>query len=211
MSFRDMTVECFLEELASKSPAPGGGSASAIAAAMGAGLVSMVVALTETSEMPEDDSARIKQTGLRAEALRAELLRCADEDTAAFNAVMAAYRMPRKTDEEKRTRREAIQTGLKGAANAPMKTLELAMEGLHLAAYMAQKGNKNAVSDAGVGAQLFNAAACGAIFNIEINLSSIKDADFVSRARAKVAAYDLEREKLRKGSLDAVSERIGAN
>jgi len=161
--------------------------------------------------MPEDDSARIKQTGLRAEALRAELLRCADEDTAAFNAVMAAYRMPRKTDEEKRTRREAIQTGLKGAANAPMKTLELAMEGLHLAAYMAQKGNKNAVSDAGVGAQLFNAAACGAIFNIEINLSSIKDADFVSRARAKVAAYDLEREKLRKGSLDAVSERIGAN
>jgi formiminotetrahydrofolate cyclodeaminase len=211
MSFRDMTVECFLEELASKSPAPGGGSASAIAAAMGAGLVSMVVALTETGEMPEDDSARIKQTGLRAEALRAELLRCADEDTAAFNAVMAAYRMPRKTDEEKRTRREAIQTGLKGAANAPMKTLELAMEGLHLAAYMAQKGNKNAVSDAGVGAQLFNAAACGAIFNIEINLSSIKDADFVSRARAKVAAYDLEREKLRKGSLDAVSERIGAN
>lgn len=211
MSFGDMTVERFMGELASKSPAPGGGSASAIAAAMGAGLVSMVVALTETGEMPEDDGARIKQARARAQELRAELLRCADEDTEAFNAVMEAYRMPRGTDEEKRVRREAIQKGLKGAASAPMKTLELAMEGLHLAAYMARKGNKNAVSDAGVAAQLFNAAACGAIFNIEINLSSIKDADFVSEARARVVSYDLEREKLRKDSLDAVSDRIGGN
>jgi formiminotetrahydrofolate cyclodeaminase len=211
MSFGDLTVERFLDELASKSPAPGGGSASAIAAAMGAGLVSMVVALTETSEMPEDDRARIEQAGARAQELRTELLRCADEDTEAFNAVMAAYRMPRATDDEKQARREAIQKGLKGAANAPMKTLELAMEGLHLAAYMAHKGNKNAVSDAGVGAQLFNAAACGAIFNVEINLSGIKDADFVARARAKVASCDLERERLRKDSIEAVSERIGGN
>lgn len=90
MSFGDLTVERFLDELASKSPAPGGGSASAIAAAMGAGLMSMVVALTETSEMPEDDRARIEQAGARAQELGTELLRCADEDTEAFNAVMAA-------------------------------------------------------------------------------------------------------------------------
>ncbi|MFY9134990.1 MAG: cyclodeaminase/cyclohydrolase family protein [Bacillota bacterium] len=211
MPFGEMTVQSFLDELASNSPAPGGGSAAAVAGAMGAGLVSMVAGLTETAEMSEEDAEKVRQAGARAQKLRTELLRCADEDTRAFNEVMAAYRMPRGTDEEKQTRREAIQQGLKGAVAVPMRTLELAMEGLGLATYMAFEGNKNAVSDAGVSAQLFNAAVRGAIFNVEINLSGIKDADFVSEARAKVASYDLERERLRKESLDAFLGRLGGN
>jgi formiminotetrahydrofolate cyclodeaminase len=201
MSFADMTVRGFLDELASRSPAPGGGSASAVAGAMGVGLAAMVAGLTDTSVMAAEDAGRVNEIMQRSKGLIEALLGCADDDTAAFNEVMKAFKLPKATDEEKRARREAIQLSLKGAVNVPRRTLQLAAEGMQMAANMAELGN---------GALLLDTAMGGAIFNMQINLASIKDQDFVAQMKSEIDHYAQLRDELRQRAVHSVGRRIGS-
>ncbi len=210
MSFADMTVRGFLDELASQSPAPGGGTASAVAGAMGVGLAAMVAGLTDTSGMSAEDASRVDEIRQRSKGLIDALLGCADDDTAAFNEVMKAFKMPKATDEEKRARREAIQLALKGAVSAPRRTLQLAAEGMRMAAFVAESGNDNAASDAGVGALLLDTAMGGAIFNMQINLASIKDQDFVAQMKSEIDRFVKVRDELRQCAVRSVTRRIGS-
>ena len=210
MSFADMTVRGFLDELASQSPAPGGSTASAVAGAMGVGLAAMVAGLTDKSEMSAEDASRVDAIRHRSKRLMEALLRCADDDTAAFGEVMRAFKLPKSTDEEKRARREAIQLALKGAVSAPRSTLELAAEGMQMAAYMAESGNPNAASDAGVGALLLDTAMGGAIFNMQINLGSIKDQEFVAEMESEIDRFAKVRDELRQRAVRSVTRRIGS-
>ena len=210
MSFADMTVRGFLDELASQSPAPGGGTASAVAGAMGVGLAAMVAGLTDTSQMSAEDASRVDEISHRWKELIWALLGCADDDTAAFNEVMKAFKLPKTTDEDKRARREAIQLALKGAVSAPRRTLQLAAEGMQMAAFVAESGNDNAASDAGVGALLLDTAMGGAIFNMQINLASIKDQDFVAQMKSEIDRFVKVRDELRQCAVRSVTRRIGS-
>lgn len=173
----DMTVKEFLTELASNSPAPGGGSVSAMAGSLSAALVSMVANLTtdnNDSGQNQDVDAALK----RAADLMAVLEEAVDADTEAFNKVMDAYRLPKQTEEEKKKRSQAIQQALQGAALHPMKVARQCLDVLRLCSWAAAEGNPNALSDAGVAALLAQSGIRGALYNVEINLSSIKDQQF---------------------------------
>lgn len=195
MSFSDMTLREFIETVASSEPAPGGGTASAVAGAMGAALVSMVAGLTSPESLSTEHAQKMDDIRIRSRELAYRLLEAADADTQAFNEVMAAYRMPRATDEEKAARRAGIQKALKGAVAAPRSTAEHALEALRMAEFAAEHGNPNAASDAGVGGLLLDAAVGGAVFNIRINLGSIKDGDFVAEMCKLAGEFDEERDR----------------
>ncbi len=209
MSFAEMTVRGFVDEIASSSPAPGGGSASAVAGAMGVGLAAMVAGLTDICKMSVEDASRIEEIRQESKALIDDLLKCADDDTAAFGEVMKAFRLPKSTDEEKCARRGAIQLALRGAVDTPRRTLQLAARGMQMAACMAELGNPNAASDAGVGALLLHTAMGGAILNMRINLVSIEDQEFVAAMESEIVRYSSMRDELGRRATCAAAERIG--
>lgn len=176
-----MTIAEFGEVLASNSPAPGGGSVAALSGMLGANLVAMVCRLTigkKGYEDHQDEAARVLQ---EADRLAAGLLQRIDLDTEAFNEVMAGFKLPKDTDEEKAARIAAIQQGYKSAIQSPHGIAGDCVEVLQLAERLIGKSNTNALSDLGVAGQQATAGLEGALMNVKINLPSIKDADFVSR------------------------------
>jgi formiminotetrahydrofolate cyclodeaminase len=179
-------LQTFLDELASGTPTPGGGSAAAASGAMGAALVSMVCNLTIGREKFAEVEARMKETLARSEALRAELIQLIADDAEAYQAVMAAYRLPKGTEEEKTARTEAIQAGIKQATLTPLATARACAEVIELCQVVAELGNPNASSDAGAGAACAQAGLKAAALNVLINLSSIKDGAFVSTHQAEL-------------------------
>lgn len=183
MALVKLTVEDFVGQLASDSPTPGGGSASALAGAMAAAMVEMACNLTVGREKFRDVEEQLKVVLERAHTLREQLLAAVDEDTEAYNGVSAAYKLPRSTDEEKAERTAAIQSALQQATEVPLRVAQAAMETTQLAVIAIQKSNPNVASDARVARLLANAAREGAIANVEINLGSITDGDFVSRIK----------------------------
>jgi formiminotetrahydrofolate cyclodeaminase len=182
---RDQKLDEFLEDLASSKPAPGGGSAAAVAGALAAALSSMVANLTIGKEQYKDVEGAFEGILEKAEVLRQEFLQAIGEDIEAYNKVMDAYGLPRETEEEKKKRRETIQSALKGATEPPFKMAELAGDVLELSKECALSGNSHAVTDAGASAILAQAAARTALLNVDINLSSISDSDFVEEKRRK--------------------------
>lgn len=182
---RDQKLDEFLEDLASSKPAPGGGSAAAVAGALAAALSSMVANLTIGKEQYKDVEGAFEGILEKAEVLRKEFLQAIGEDIEAYNKVMDAYGLPRETEEEKKKRRETIQSALKGATEPPFKMAELAGDVLELSKECALSGNSHAVTDAGASAILAQAAARTALLNVDINLSSISDSDFVEEKRRK--------------------------
>jgi formiminotetrahydrofolate cyclodeaminase/predicted GIY-YIG superfamily endonuclease len=182
----DLTVLAFLDELASASPTPGGGSASALAAAMGAAMVSMACNLTIGREKFKDVEAELQDVLAQAERLRQELTAAVDEDTAAYSAVSAAYKLPKTTDEEKAARTAAIQAALRGATDVPLKVARAAATLLPLTEIAQRKANPNVASDARVAEMLARAGRDGAIANVEINLGSLHDSDYALRIRAEL-------------------------
>jgi formiminotetrahydrofolate cyclodeaminase len=179
-------LQTFLDELASGTPTPGGGSAAAAVGAMGAALVSMVCNLTIGREKFTGVEARMKETLARSETLRAELSQLMTDDIEAYQAVMAAYRLPKDTEEEKAIRTEAIQSGLKKATLTPLATTRACAEVIELGQFVAESGNPNAASDAGAGAACAQAGLKAATLNVLINLGSIKDKVFVSTHQAEL-------------------------
>lgn len=188
----EMTEKEFLQELASDSPAPGGGSVSALAGALSAALVSMVAQLTSDKQQAQKDILE------RAADLMAVLEKDVDADTEAFNKVMDAYRLPKQTEEDKKERSQAIQEALQGAALHPMKVARQCLDVLQLCSWAAAEGNPNALSDAGVAALLAQSGIKGALYNVEINLTSIKDQQFKERLIAEKDEILKEAVKLQK-------------
>lgn len=180
-----MTIEEFVDELSSESPAPGGGSVSALSGALSAALVSMVANLTFGKKGYEEITPEMEEISRKAQELKDTLLRIIDEDTKAFNNVMAALSLPKKTEEEKRIRDEAIEKANKEATLVPLKVMDLSIELIDIASKVAEKGNKNALSDAGCALLQARSSCQGAYFNVLINLQGIKDEDFKREVSSK--------------------------
>jgi len=183
-----LSVSDFNEELGSNAPAPGGGSVAALCGSMGASLAAMVAALTHDKKGYKEHNQLMDQLGARAQVLAGELLAAMDADTEAFDKVMACFRLPRKTDEQKGQRLAAIEEANKWATLVPLSVLESCPEVLDLAAQVADKGNKNSLSDAGVAGLMGRAAAYGAYYNVLINLASIEDQEWKAEIRCRADA-----------------------
>lgn len=185
---KDKPVQQFLDELASKAPTPGGGGAAALMGAIGAALVSMVCNLTVGKKNYEAHEEEMQATLAAAEALRARLTDMIEADAASFGQVMAAYGLPKETDEEKRARTLAIQEALKAAAGAALDCAKACAEVIELSRAVAEKGNKNVVSDAGVAVLAGHAALKSAALNVRINLGAIKDETFAHECASELNA-----------------------
>ena len=177
----EMTVSEFLYELASSSPAPGGGSVAALSGALGAALSSMVCNLTLGKKDYGPVQEEIQSLLNTSEHLRQRLSGLVDRDTEAFNKVMDAYRLSKETDSQKEKRKQAIQHALKTAAQVPLETAKTCIELLAVIVDVAEKGNKSSISDAAVSAVMAHAGVESAILNIKINLGSIQDKEWVAR------------------------------
>ena len=186
MSLIKMTVQDFIEQLASATPTPGGGSASALAGAMAAAMVEMACNLTVGREKFRDVEEEMQTVLARARELCQLMLDAVDEDTKSYDAVSEAYKMPRNTDAEKAERTAAIQSALQYASEVPLKVAKAAAETADLAGIALKKSNPNVASDARVARLLAEAAREGAIANVEINLESISDEAFMKRMREEL-------------------------
>jgi formiminotetrahydrofolate cyclodeaminase len=179
-------IKMFLDEVASNSPAPGGGSVAALAGALGAALTSMVCNLTKAKQGYEEVQDEIAEVLEKSEELRKDLTDLIDKDTDAFNEVMKALQMPKETEEQKEQRRTILQTAFKQAAEIPMETARKCVQILHVAHIVAEKGNKNSISDAAVSALMAQTGVQAAMLNVRINLSSIKDPDYVQQVTTEL-------------------------
>jgi formiminotetrahydrofolate cyclodeaminase len=184
----ELTVSAFDAEVASASPAPGGGSAAALAGSVAAGLVAMVCRLSLGRDDIAASDAEIDVALEQSERLRGRLLELVDEDTAAFDAVMDAVRMPKVEEPERVARREALTRATLGAAAVPLETLTASRQTLELATQLAGRASPGAVSDLGVAVHLARAATEGALLNVEINLSALPDGDAVGETRRESRA-----------------------
>jgi len=206
--FAKLPLERFLDEIASVSPTPGGGTAAAAAGAAGAALVEMVAALTLSREKYAAVHERVAAIAEKARAARSELLELAREDSLAYDAVVAARRLPKDTEDEKKTRGEAIQESNRYASQVPMRTARAAAGLMAALPELVEKGNPNALSDAGAAALLLDAAAEGALLNVGINLSGISDQELVGAMQRETAAIQEETQRLRSHVLQAVRARF---
>lgn len=182
----DKTLTGFMDALASATPAPGGGSAAALAGTMGAALVSMVCNLTlgkkKYADVQQDIAALLEQS----EILRLKLMSLLQADVQAYTEVSTAYKLPRDTEEQKAARSEAIQQALKTATEVPLQIVEACSQVLDLCAPAAEKGNIAAVSDAGVAALMAEAGLRSGALNVLINIHSIQDQTFASEMNARL-------------------------
>ncbi len=171
----DLDVKKYMENLASNLPAPGGGSASALAGAQGISLVMMVAELTVGKEKYRDWEAYCQKAISDGTVIQTNFLKAIDDDTDAYNKVGAAFKLPKNTDEEKAARSRAIQDATVLATRVPLRTMEISLEALKVAKSLIGKSNPNCSSDIGVGALNLRSALMGAWLNVKINLPGIKD------------------------------------
>ncbi|HPJ25883.1 MAG TPA: cyclodeaminase/cyclohydrolase family protein [Synergistaceae bacterium] len=186
MELTTLQVRDFIEELASDSPAPGGGSVAALCGALGAALTSMVASLTVGKEKYRENWEAMEEIQAKARKLGETFTRLIQEDTSAFNSYMKALKMPKETEEEKALRKEKMQEGLKEAAEVPLRTLEACRDLGDLALPAVAKGNSNAITDAATAALLALAAGKAAAYNIRINLGGIREESFVAQTENRV-------------------------
>lgn len=187
MSLTSLSVTDLLDAFASSAPTPGGGSAAALAGAMGASLLEMVARMPKTKNGTDEERTTLDAAAERLATLRADLTRFVDEDTAAYDQVTGAFKLPKGTDEEKAARSTAIQAAMRAATEAPLKTMRACAETLKHAATVAAHGNPNASSDVEVGTALAKAGLFGADKNVEINLGSLKDEAYRDAVAAECA------------------------
>jgi len=199
-------VEVYLDALASDAPTPGGGAVAALAGATGAALISMVCNLTIGRTGYEEAEERMRGVLDEAEASRTALLDLADQDAAAFGAVMAAFTMPKETDAEKAVRSQAIQAGYEAATTVPLEIAKRAAELMELAREATEIGNANATSDGACAAQALSASVWSATYNIEINAAALKDPAKAQALRDEVSALRAHAEAL----LDATNAVFGS-
>ena len=205
----DMTCTAFAEETASESPAPGGGSISAYMGALGAALGTMVANLSSHKAGWDERWEEFSDYAERGQQIMAELLHLVDEDTEAFNRIMAVFAMPKTTDEEKAARSAALQSATLYATQVPLKTMKASLRVFEIVKAMAEIGNPNSVSDAGVGALAARSAVLGAQLNVKINAAGLKDRDTAEALIAEAQQIAEQAVALEAETLKIVNEKIG--
>lgn len=186
MSLLTHSVADLLAAVSNPSPTPGGGSASALAAALGLSLLGMVAQMSRTRSGSDEDRRVLDQAATALLPLGDHVAGLIDDDAAAYDAVVEAYRRPKGTDEEKAARRGAVQGALRGAAEVPLDVMRACQAGLTAALDVARHGNPSAASDVGVALELLAAGLRGAALNVRANLASIDEAGWVDGARSEV-------------------------
>ena len=187
MKLTGKTVSDALAAFRSSDPTPGGGSASALAGAVGASLLAMVASLAKARTASDEEATELREAGIRCTVLASHLEALIDRDAEAYDMVVSAYRLSKQTDEEKAVRAGRIQDALKAATDAPLEVMRRCGEALGFATTIGRLGNPNAASDVQVAIYLLRAGLAGAAENVEINLGSLKDADYVQRVRQEAA------------------------
>ena len=203
----EMTVRDFQAALASSSPTPGGGTAAAIALGQASALTVMVCDLTIGKEKWQEGWDIAEEAMLLSVKIMSRAGDLADEDSDAFDEVMASFKLPKGTDEEVSIRRTAIRNATLKATEKPYETAELALNLLKVLPELARKGNANAVSDVGVAGLLASAACKGALFNVDINLGSLPD-DYASEIRMIAPKIQEESRMLSRQVMDAVRDKL---
>lgn len=204
-----MSLKDFADEVSRDTPAPGGGSVSALAGSHGAALCSMVANLTSSKSGYENCSEEMIEAAVKAQAIKDELLVLVDEDTRAFSQYMDAMRLPKNSEEEKRVRKEKMEEGLKKAIEVPMKTAQLGLQALEVLLPVCEKGNKNSQSDVAVGSLMAFSCVMGALFNVIINLSGITDENYKKEMREKCSEIYQKALELKDKCVSVSFERIG--
>jgi methenyltetrahydrofolate cyclohydrolase len=190
MSLVDRSVRDLLAAFSSSDPTPGGGSAAALASAVGASLLMMVASLPKTRSGSNEDRALLAEAAELLVRLRQQLADAVDADTIAYDQVVAAYRLPKGTDEEKRARKSAIQRALRSATDVPLGVMRLSALALKRADIVGAHGHPGASSDVGVAAALLHAGMRGARLNVEANVGSIDDEAYKEAVGSEIAALD---------------------
>lgn len=204
----DYTCKGFANETASESPAPGGGSISAYIGALGASLGTMVANLSSHKAGWDERWEEFSTWAEKGQAIKDKLLFLVDEDTNAFNAIMDSFKLPKSTETEKKLRSEAIAAATRYAIEIPFQVMETSYASMELIRAMAEKGNPNSVSDAGVGALCARSAVMGAFLNVKINAAGLKDADFVKEKLLTGAELERKAMTLEKEILEIVNSKI---
>lgn len=202
------SVAAFLDELASSSPAPGGGSVAALAGALGAALTTMVCNLTIGKKKYIDVEEEIKKIRAEAERLRARFTELVDEDTQAFKKVMEAYTLPKDGEAQKTLRSAAIEAATKEATLVPLEVMKHCIDAMALAQQVTSSGNVNSVSDGGVSTLMLYAACEGAALNVKINLNGLSDSDFVGWKSDEVESLLKTGRMMLEETLEMVGKRM---
>ena len=188
-----------LEAFSSSDPTPGGGSAAALAASVGAALLAMVAGLSKTRHGGDEDRTALEQARTGLMALRDQLAELIDRDTEAYDGVVAAFRLPKATDEEKAARSSAVQRAMREATETPLAVMRACEEVVRTGDVVAERGNPSALSDVRVGLELAAAGLRGARYNVEVNLGSVKDSAFVEEVRREVERLTTESDRASPG------------
>lgn len=205
----DMGLRTFSNETASESVAPGGGSVAAYVGALGASLGTMVANLSSHRRVWDDRWAEFSEWAERGQRIKDGLLALVDEDTCSFNGIIAAVRLPKGTEAEKAARHEAMQAATKYATEVPFRTMELALESFEICKAMAEKGNPNSASDAGVGALCARAAVHGAWLNVRINAGDIEDKAWVEAKLSAAQSIAAKADALEQEVMELVERHVG--
>ena len=208
MGVKDQTVEAFLASVAKATPTPGGGSVSALVAALSVALSRMVAGLAVGKKGYESSQEVLRDLEARAVSLERRLVTLADEDSAAYERVVEAMHLPKDTDVEKSARVAALQAAYRRATEVPLETMQGCVDALELARQAAREGNRGASTDCGVAILLAEAAIRGAALNVRVNLASLRDEAFRSRAEAKLASALAEAEIIGHEAMALVEGRI---
>lgn len=201
-----MSLVGFAEETSSESPAPGGGSIAAYVGALGVSLGTMVANLSAHKRGWDDRWETFSAVAERGMALQQRLLALVDEDTAAFDAIMAAFGLPKGNEAQKAERQAAIQAATLGAMKTPLKVAELSLESMSIMSEMADYGNPNSVTDAGVGALCARTAVLGAVMNVRVNAADLKDRETAEAMLARCTELEQAAESLERNVRDRVAE-----
>jgi formiminotetrahydrofolate cyclodeaminase len=198
----------FLDRLCSNSPAPGGGSASALTGATAASLSGMLAALTVNKKGYEQVKPEMEEILSKAESLKEELLDLLQKDTEAFNDASKAFKLPKGTEDEKKRREKAVEGGLKKATEVPLNIMEKSLEVARLAKRVLKKGNEMAISDGAISALFAEAAAIGAMINVRINFSWMKDKEYIAETENKLGAILEEIRQIKEDAVTYTLEKL---
>jgi glutamate formiminotransferase/formiminotetrahydrofolate cyclodeaminase len=204
----NMNLKAFMDETASESPAPGGGSVSAYMGSLGAALGTMVANLSAHKRGWDDRWKEFSDWAEKGKAIQNRLLQMVDDDTMAFNKIMEAFSLPKKSDGDKKLRDMAIQDATKNAILVPLKVMETALEGFGLINEMIVSGNPNSISDAGVGAIALTSCIKGAFLNVKINAAGLSDKDFVKDVITRGTDIESKADSAEKEILKIINAKI---
>ena len=212
MKLIDLSIHNFLNEVDSKSPAPGGGSVSALSSTLGCTLARMVAHLTfgkkSYRELSEDDCKNFDKAFNEIEDCRRYLEELIDKDTEAYNLVMEGYKLPKDTEEEKKIRKDVIETNLKLAIETPFQICKISLVTLKNLKHILEFGNKNAITDLGVAAILLYSGIEGGVLNVKVNLAGINDLEFKKDILIRIDQIVEEAKEIKDRTLEKVNKEI---